>query len=409
MRRLSALLVCLLCLPVMAQRPQAPAVSTPESAALAVGGNEFAVNLYAQLRSQKGNLFFSPESLSTALAMAWAGARGETASDMARTLHFTLPPEQLHPAMGALLNDLNAPHASYHLSVANALWAQSGATLLPAFIDIMNKDYGAGFQEVDFRSRTEEARGVINRWVEQKTAGKIKDLLQSGVLKPTTRLVLTNAIYFRGDWQTPFEQTQTRDEDFHPSAGATLQTPLMHRTGSFDYFYFDGGAFQALEIPYKGNELAMVILLPKDAGGLASFESSITPAKLQSWLKQLTPAPRVEVTLPKFQMTREFSLGRTLGEMGMGRAFGPAADFSGMTGKRDFAISDVIHKAYLDVNETGTEAAAATGATLRTLMMRGPDRTLPVIFRADHPFLFLIQDIHSGNILFLGRLENPKS
>jgi serpin B len=367
------------------------------------GDNAFAVALYGHLRGQHGNLFFSPESISTALAMAYAGARGDTATEMAKTLHFTLPPERLHPAMGALLSDLNAAHKGYQLSVANALWAQHGYTFLDDFLTLLKNDYGAGLMQVDFKGSTEAARLTINQWVEQKTADKIKDLLQPGAVRSDTRLVLTNAIYFKGDWETQFDKAQTKDGDFHVSPAQTTKTPLMHREGSFNYF--NGGTFQVLEIPYKGKELSMIILLPNDQGGLPALEQSLTAANTQQWLRQLAPVSKAIVTMPKFKSTQEFELSAVLGAMGMRQAFASSANFSGMTGKRDFAISAVIHKAYVDVNEEGTEAAAATAVTMRALAMRAEPP--PVIFLADHPFVFLIRDNHSNSILFMGRLANP--
>ena len=232
--------------------PPARGAQTPlpaDRAALVEGDNAFAVTLYGQLRNQSGNLFFSPASISAALAMAYAGARGDTASAMAKTLHFTLPPDRLHPAMGALLSGFNAAHPGYQLSVANALWAQRGYNFLDDFLKLMNNDYGACFNQVDFKGSTEAARLTINRWVEQKTANKITDLLQPGALRATTRLVLTNAIYFKGNWQSQFDKALTKEEDFHLSPAQTRKAPLMHREGGFNYF--DGKTFQVLEIPYQ--------------------------------------------------------------------------------------------------------------------------------------------------------------
>jgi serpin B len=399
---LSLTLICFLLF-----RPARGAQTPPaaDRAAVVEGDNAFAVTLYGRLCKQSGNLFFSPESISTALAMAYAGARGDTASAMAKTLHFTLPPAQLHPAMGALLSDLNAVHAGYQLSVANALWAQRGYTFLQDFLDLMNNDYGAGLNQVDFKGSTEAARLTINQWVEQKTANKIKDLLQPGALRPTTRLVLTNAIYFKGDWQSQFDKAQTKDEDFHLSPAQTKKAPLMHREGGFNYF--DGKTFQVLEIPYKSNELSMVVFLPNDLGGLSALEESMTASNTQQWLRQLSPVTKVIVTLPKFKTTQEFELGGTLAAMGMPQAFQPSADFSGMTGKKDLFISAVIHKAYIDVNEEGTEAAAATAVTMRTMAAHAPNPTPPPVFRADHPFVFLIRDNRSNSILFMGRTADP--
>ena len=399
-------LLCLLmlCFVLLPPTRAAQTPSAADRAALVEGDNAFAVELYGRLQNQSGNLFFSPESISTALAMAYAGARGDTASEMAKTLHFTLPPQQLHPAMGALLSDLNAAHAGCQLSVANALWAQRGYTFLPDFLKVMNNDYGAGLNQVDFKGSTEAARLTINHWVEQKTANKIQDLLQPGALRPSTRLVLTNAIYFKGDWQTQFDKAQTKDEDFHLSPAQTKKAPLMHREGAFNYF--NGGTFQALEIPYKSNELSMIVILPNDPGGLPALEQSLSATNMQQWLHQLVPVPKVIVTMPKFKITQQFELGGTLAAMGMPQAFTASANFSGMTGNRDFFISAVIHKAYIDVNEEGTEAAAATAVTMRAMAMRAPNPAPPV-FRADHPFVFLIRDHASNSILFMGRMADP--
>jgi serine protease inhibitor len=379
------------------------APSAADRKAVVAGDNAFAVSLYGQLRKQSGNLFFSPESISTALAMAYAGARGDTASEMAKTLHFTLPPGQLHPAMGALLRQLNARQDNYQLSVANALWAQQGYTFRDEFLKLLKSDYDAGLNQVDFKGSSESVRSTINRWVEQKTQDKIKDLLQPGSLKPDTRLVLTNAIYFKGNWETQFDKAQTTDEDFHLSPSQKKRAPLMHREGGFNYF--NGGTFQILEIPYKGKDLSLVILLPNEIGGLSSLEESLT-GSIQEWLGHLALVSKVIVTMPRFKMTRQFELGATLGAMGMPAAFSGGADFSGMTGKRDFSISEVIHKAFVDVNEEGTEAAAATAVTMRALAIRVPAQPPPV-FRADHPFVFLIRDNRSESILFMGRVADP--
>ena len=399
-KRLLALLIPCLFLTAQAPGAETTPVAAADRTAVVESDNAFAVALYGQLRKQSGNLFFSPESISTALSMAYAGARGDTASAMAKTLHFTLPPEQLHPAMGAVLSDLNAAHEGYQLSVANALWAQRGYTFLDDFLTLLKNDYGAGLMQVDFKGATETARLTINQWVEQKTQDKIKDLLQAGALRADTRLVLTNAIYFKGDWETQFDKALTKDEDFYLTPAKTAKTPMMHRQGGFNYF--DGGTFQILEIPYKSQELSMIIFLPKDRNGLAALEQSLTAANMQPWLRQLAPASKVIVTMPKFKMTQEFELGA----MGMPQAFTSRANFSGMTGKSDFAISAVIHKAYVDVNEEGTEAAAATAVTMRAMAMRVPQNP-PITFLADHPFIFLIRDNHSSSILFMGRMADP--
>jgi serpin B len=249
---------------------------------------------------------------------------------------------------------------------------------------------------------------TINQWIEQKTDNKIKDLLQPGVLNSRTKMVLTNAIYFKGDWQTPFEKAWTEEADFHLSPAKNVKAPLMHLTEGFDYF--DGGKFQALAIPYESGDLSMIVFLPRDVGGLPALEESMTASHMKQWLDQLQPIPEVILTLPKFQMTRQFGLAGTLAAMGMPSAFdATAADFSGMTGKRELLISAVIHKAYINVDEKGTEAAAATAVVMEKAMAMPPrfQPPPPPVFRADHPFVFLIRDNRSGSILFLGRVTDP--
>jgi serpin B len=401
--KLPLLLLALPLLSAVALSAQPP---DSDQAALTAGNNAFAVDLYGQLRNAPGNLFFSPTSISTAFGMAYAGASGQTAAQMATVFHFTLPPAQLHPAMGALLKEMNAPHAGYELRVADALWAQQDAHFLPGYLDLTKADYGAGFHRVDFKTAPDQVRATINQWIAKQTDNRIENLIAPGVLTPSTRLVLTNAIYFKGTWLNPFDKSQSQDEDFHASATQTVKAPMMHRTGS--YRFFDGGAFQALELPYKGNELAMVVFLPKDVAGLNALEQSFTSAAASDWLVRLTPAPKVILTLPRFTLTQQFELSSALRAMGMPLAFSGAADFSGMTGKPDFTISAAIHKAFIDVNEQGTEAAAATAIVMRSLAMRAQQlEPPPVVFRADHPFLFLIRETKSGAILFMGRVDDP--
>jgi serpin B len=330
---------------------------------------------------------------------------------MAQVFHFTLPPDRLQPAMGALLRNLNAPHPAYDLHVADALWAEQSAHFLPAYLSAMQTGYAADFRRVDFEHAPEAVRGTINQWVARETNNRIENLIGPGVLTPSTRLVLTNAIYFKGTWAKPFEKSATEpDGEFHLASGPTIRAPLMHRTGS--YLYYDGGAFQELQIPYasasQADQLAMVVLLPKQTGGLPALEQQFTAEAASQWIGKLEPAEKVILTLPRFTMTRQFELSGTLAAMGMPQAFTGAADFSGMTGKPEFSIAAAIHKAFVDVNEQGTEAAAATSTIMMATAMRMPQpEPPPIVFRADHPFLFLIRDTRSGEILFLGRLEDP--
>jgi serpin B len=365
------------------------------------GNNEFAFDLYNQLRQKDGNLFFSPQSISTALAMTYAGARGDTAEEMAQALHFCLPKTLLHPGFGALLRELNGEgkKRGYQLSVANALWGQKGEGFKDDFLQLTRDTYGAGLKQVDFAGDAEAARKEINAWVEKQTNDKIKDLLPPGTIDALTKLVLTNAIYFKGDWQSQFKKDQTRDEVFHGASDAKV--PMMHQTAKFKYH--DAGDLQLLEMPYGGKELSMVVLLPKKADGLAGLEKSLTADKLAGWLGKVSEQ-QVIVTLPKFKVTSEFSLNGALEALGMKKAFQmPGADFSGINGKDDLYIKAVVHKAYVDVNEEGTEAAAATGVVVGVKSLPPPKPE----FRADHPFVFLIRDTRNDSVLFLGRLVAP--
>lgn len=375
------------------------------SAGDAAGGiNALACDLYGRLRTDEGNLFFSPYSLSTALAMTWAGARGATEQEMARTLHFDADQGRLHAAYGQLLERLNAggrPDA-FELDVANRLWGQSGYPILPAFQETVKRFYGADLAPADFRGDADGARGEINAWVAQKTRDRIRDLVPPGILSELTRLVLVNAIYFKGDWARTFETNATTAQPFTLAGGGRADTPMMRQVERFRHA--EAGGVQVLELPYKGQALSMIVLLPRAADGLKALEDALTPANLRRWTDALE-SKRVDVWLPRFTATARFALSKTLGELGMPGAFTPDADFSGMTGGQDLYITEVLHQAFVDVNEQGTEAAAATAVVMQELAMR--PRELPVEFKADHPFVFLIRDNSSGAVLFLGRLVNP--
>jgi serpin B len=374
----------------------------PDTAAVVQGNNVFALDLFGRLRQKDGNLFFSPYSISNALAMTYAGARGQTAEQMATTLHFGLPAPRLHPAFGELIRHLNAggKDRKYQLSVANALWGQKGYTFLPDFLRLTQDVYQGGLKEVDF-VRAEEARKTINRWVEEQTKDKIKDLIPEGALVPDTRLVLTNAIYFKAAWAEPFPAGATQKEDFHLGGGKKVQVPMMHTNEALRYR--DGGTFHALELPYQGRELSMLVLLPKKADGLAELEKNLTSARLDEWLKGMK-VHMVNMALPKFKITSQFSLKDVLSAMGMPLAFSMRADFSGMTTRERLFIDKVLHKAFVDVNEKGTEAAAATAVVIRPTAAPNYARA---DFRADHPFVFLIRENRTGSVLFLGRVADP--
>jgi serpin B len=376
-----------------------------DRAAIVNGNNEFGLDLYARLRATRGNVFFSPYSLSCALGMAYAGARGETADEMAKALRFSLPPGRVHPAFGSLIRAINAPGTkrANELSTANALWSQKGQSFADAFQRIARDSYGAAVEELDFQRATETARRTINAWVEKQTQDKIVDLIREGVLKPDTILVLTNAIYFKGDWMSPFPTGATQPGDFAvDAAGRVSGVPLMRQTSV--YRYLEGDGFQALELPYRANELSMIVVLPRDVDGLEALERTLTVARVDDWLVRMV-SQEVAVVLPRFKVTAEFRLEQPLQALGMRQAFSRAhANFSGMLQPpRRIVVDAVIHKAYVDVSEKGTEAAAATAIGMRLASARS---TAPV-FRADHPFLFLIRDQATGSILFAGRLVNP--
>jgi serpin B len=379
-------------------------IPTPAERDVVGGNTTFAINLYHQLPSGEGNLFFSPYSISTALAMTYGGARGETAKQMAQALQFNLPDHELHPAFAALHAELNQIQrkSQVQLSVANSLWPQSGFEFRREYLNVCRTYYGTAIFPVDFVGHAEDSRQAINLWVADNTNQKITDLLGPGSVDGA-RLVLVDAIYFKGKWDKPFETNSTRDEPFYVSAGTTNNVPLMHQTDLFGYEEFPG--LQVLVLPYAGDDISMIVLLPREPDGLGKLEEKLTSENLALWTAR-SPWQKVEVFLPKFKATSEFSLADTLGAMGMTDAFDPnKADFSGMDGRKDLYISKVIHKAYVDVNEEGTEAAAATGVIM-TLGMAAPSTPIPV-FRADHPFLFLIRDNRTGSILFLGRMTNP--
>ena len=370
-------------------------------AAAAQGNTEFSLDLYRRLRASEGNLFFSPYSISTALAMTWAGARGPTERQMAQALHFLLDQQQLHSAFAALQAGLNevAAKGQVELKIANSLWPQEGYAFLEAFLVLVAQHYEVQITPVDYRGAAEAAGRTINAWVEEKTGGKIVDLIQPGMLDELTRLVLVNAIYFKGHWASRFDPRLTRPAPFWIAGGERIQAPLMAQTG--DFRLGESEDLQILELPYAGNDVSMLVLLPRRIGGLAGLEEALTPGNLAAWTGRLRET-LVEVFLPRFEITCPFMLDAELKSMGMVDAFSDEADFSGMA-ERPLAISAVLHKAFTAVNEEGTEAAAATAVV--TLEKGIPER--PVVFRANHPFAFLIREKRTGSILFLGRVLNP--
>jgi serpin B len=369
--------------------------------ALVRGNTEFALDLYGQLAQEKGNLFFSPYSISNALAMAYEGAGGTTAAEMKNVLHFPFNHQELNPAFADLIRQLQEgkEKAKYKLVVANRLFGQADYGYLPSFLKAQRDFYAAPLKEVDFIGATEAARQTINAWVEKQTNDKIKDLIKPGVLSTDSRLVVANAIYFKAAWMRPFDSKKTADEKFFISADKTVQAPTMHADLRAGFLKTD--TFSALELPYDGRQLSMILFLPQKIDGLADVEKQLASARLQDWLAKLANH-QVNVALPKFKLTSEFQLNKVLEALDMREAMSAKADFSGMTTRDKLAISAVVHKAFVDVNEAGTEAAAATGIAIGLTSV-----PQPAVFRADHQFMYLIKENRTGTILFMGRVVNP--
>lgn len=394
---LSFLSIVLSCSPVSAAEQTNERILVQDNSA-------FAMDLYQKLRASDGNIFFSPYSISTALAMTYGGARGNTEREMAKTLRFSLDQENLHPAFAQVESRLNKLQkaGNIKLSVANSLWPQQDYKFLDEYLSLAKKYYGVSITPVDYRQAREAAREMINNWVEDKTQGKIKNLIQPGILDALTRLVLVNAIYFKGNWESQFEADKTKDAPFHMPSKKSVQAPMMTQEEKFRYA--DLEFFEMLELPYVGNEMSMIVLLPKAIDGLTQLEANLSTENLERWKSRLSKRDIV-VFLPKFKMTSMFRLDKTLVSMGMVDAFSDSkANFAGMDGRPDgLYIGAVIHKAFVDVNEEGTEAAAATAGGMVQMRMPAP----PTVFRADHPFVFLIQENRTGSILFMGRVNAP--
>lgn len=368
--------------------------------------NQFGFDLFQQLRRQEGNLFLSPYSISSALAMTATGARGETADQMTKVLHLPGDPARysgLHQGlMGSLLNQPKG----YDIRIANALWAQNKHPFSADFISLVQRSFRAEGRTMDFAGDTENCRQTINRWVEQQTNDRIKDLLPPGSVRPLTRLVLTNAIYFKGTWQTPFDKKRTKPLDFTLSGDQTVKADMMYRSASMRYMEND--TLQAVELPYQGDRLSMVVLLPRKKDGLNDVEAMLSAEKLGAWIAGMKPV-KVNLTLPKIKTTYSVALSKTLPLMGMVNAFDDTkADFSGMDGTRELSISAVVHKAFCEINEEGTEAAAATGVVMVTRAAPAKEPP-PVEFKADHPYLYMIRDTQTGSLLFLGRVADPRN
>ena len=391
----------------------APTAGSGDVLALVDGNSAFAFDLFQALRAQDGNLFYSPHSISQALAMTYAGAGSQTASQMADTLRFSLNQDQLHPAFNALDQELASRSADlqgqggerFRLSIANAIWGQQGHPFREVFLDVLAQSYGAGVRSADFTATPEESRIAINDWVAESTEDRIKNLIPPDIITPLTRMVLTNAIYFNASWSAPFSEANTRERPFHLLDGSGVRVPMMRTEEEFRYAAGDG--YQAVNLPYVGHELSMTVIVP-DRGRFTEFEDSLDSGLMDRIIAGLG-FRYVALDLPKFEIESQFRLGETLKSMGMSAAFDSAAsDFSGMDGRSCLAgdpeclyIREVVHKAFVSVDEAGTEAAAATGV----VMQLESAKPTPVSVTVDRPFIFLIRDHATGAILFVGRVE----
>lgn len=377
---------------------------------LTAGNNALAVGLFHSLSAESDNVFFSPYSISTALAMAFAGARNQTAKDMADSLHFTLAPESVHIAFSNLnetlsqrgKNSSGRDGEGFRLNITQSLWGQTGYPFLSEFLQLLGDYYGAPAQWLDFSSDPDGSRTIINDWVADQTEDRIQDLLPPGIIDALTRLVLVNTIYFNAAWAFPFPEEATTDSVFHLLDGGSTDVAMMVANPEV-LLHVDTQSYQGVQIPYDGNELAMVVVVPKE-GFFDSFHDSLTVGMLASIVASMEPTD-VTLEFPKFQYASDsVSLKDVLSDLGMSRAFSGAADFSGIDGDLNLYISDVIHKTFLSVDEAGTEAAAATGVVFRETATPTPKQV-----RVDRPFLFWIQDLETQTILFLGRIVNPAS
>ncbi len=361
--------------------------------------NNFALKLYQELASKDGNLFFSPYSISSALAMTFHGANNNTKDEMSLVLGFPVDAEFAHNfhSLGEKFKLLNNTGA-IELSVANALWAQQDYKFLDSYLDITKKYYNSAVYSCDFKSAPAKETKRINEWVEQQTKEKIKKLIPDGALTELTRLVLTNAVYFKGTWKSKFKKSNTSDDSFFIAEKNAVQLPMMNLTAKFGYY--ENNEMQLLELPYKGDEVSMIILLPKDQSTLSSLEQSLTNKSLIKLFSAIQNK-KVEVTIPKFTNEKQIMLKDTLLKMGMKDAFS-SADFSLIDGTKKLYISAVIHKAFVDVNEEGSEAAAATAIIMPTRSFAPEEENIPV-FKANHPFIYMIMHRPSRTLLFLGR------
>jgi serpin B len=388
--------------------PEEPRAEGQAAAAI----DAFAVDVYRQLAREEGNLFFSPYSIASALAMTYAGARGTTAEEMEKALHLAGP--EFHASIKALQDRFAAiPESAGAFDTANRLWLDEKTKLLPEYLLLLQENYGGGVEQVNFLETAEDARKTINDWVAQKTRDKIRDLLRQGDVTSLTRLVLTNAVYFKSAWEEPFMENQTKEELFHMDKDRRKNVPTMHRVDFF--LYGEAPGLQLLKIPYKMPGFSLLILLPRENESftqMEELEKSLTSQTLAAWVTGME-GREVWLRLPKFKNEGRYLLKDVLRKLGVKLAFSEDADFSGMTVKgevdkeEDICIDSVVHQSFIELDEKGTEAAAATAVVARMTATSLPKRTEPIDFHADRPFIYCLTDDASGAILFMGRLVEP--
>ncbi len=389
-----------------------PFESSPEIKSVVDANNAFALDLYQKLKDKPGNLFFSPYSISSSLAMTCAGARGQTEREITNILHFNLPSEKLHPAFKALMARLDGLQRWNRIALkcANSLWCQKDHPFTGDFLKTVRENYSAEARSVDFKNSPGAAADEINRWIDAKTNHKIPGGIAPKQITPDMGLVLCDAIYFKGKWLNQFKRKDTKPSEFQVATNETVTVPMMWQSAQFKHAMTEDYSVEMLELPYAGQDLSMVILLPwqdkyaseEDRHDISDLEQKLTPENLRDWLKMLDEKNphKTSVRLPRFTTASRFNLAGELKSLGMKSAFSDTVDFSGMDGTKNLYLSDVFHQAFVEVNETGTEATAMTFVMVRTAGM--DDR-----FIVDHPFIFLIRDNGSGSILFLGRIIDP--
>lgn len=388
-------------------RSESRIVITGDAIRVAGASNRFAFDLYRRARTREGNFFLSPASITTAMAMTYAGAAGNTREEMAKVLHFTpeMPVDAGYATFVALLNSAGDQNG-YTLSTANKLWSAAGYRMEASFLTLTREQYQAQVETIDF-GRAQEARATINGWVKRQTHDKIVELMPPNILDSNTRLVLTNAVYFLGSWAHEFSKLSTRDAPFYRTPDDKFNAPTMYQQRKFGYT--DDNVVQVLALPYRGETLSMIIVLPKERAGLAAVEDKLTEEQFTGWVNKLRAFDLVDVYLPKFKFRSRLELSENLKQLGMATAFSDAADFSSISKGEGLKISEVIHEAVVELDEKGTEATAVTAIAAAPTATAGspPPPPKPILFRADHPFLFAIRHTRTGAILFVGRVERP--